>query len=363
MKEQISISLCMIVKDEEDVIERCLSSVQSVVDEIIIVDTGSMDRTKELVKIFTNHIYDFEWIDDFSAARNYAFSKATKDYILWLDADDVVTKENRDKLIELKNNLSKNVDAVSMNYHLGFDENGNPSVSSRRHRLVKRENQFRWHGFVHEYLEVSGNIIHVDVAIVHQKQKEPSDKYLKMYEKAIEEGKPFSPRDQFYYANECNDQGKYAEAVNWYQLFLSEGKGWIEDNIEACGKMADIYINMQMWNNAIDACMNSFKYDTPRGENCCRLGFLYLYQKKFHTAISWYKLATLVEIPEAKSPFINRACYTWLPHLQLCLCYSILGDFHQAKKHNDLAAAIVPTNRQVKHNQEFLHTIFHELPI
>src|SRR4051812_44016553 len=143
MKEQITISLCMIVKDEEEVIERCLSSIQSVVDEIIIVDTGSTDRTKELVKRFTNQIYNFEWIDDFSAARNYSFSKATMDYILWLDADDILTEENKIKLEKLKQSLTKDVDAVSMNYDLAFDENGKPSMSSRRHRLVKREKQFK----------------------------------------------------------------------------------------------------------------------------------------------------------------------------------------------------------------------------
>src|SRR6478752_10892384 len=92
--DSFSISLCMIVKNEEAVIERCLTSVRPVVDEIIIVDTGSMDHTKEIVSTFTNCIYDFKWIDDFSAARNFAFSKATKDYILWLDADDVITEEN-----------------------------------------------------------------------------------------------------------------------------------------------------------------------------------------------------------------------------------------------------------------------------
>ena len=90
MKE---ISLCMIVKDEQDVIERCLESVKDVVDEIIIVDTGSTDKTKQIVSKYTDKIYDFEWVNDFAKARNYSFSKATKDYILWLDADDVILKE------------------------------------------------------------------------------------------------------------------------------------------------------------------------------------------------------------------------------------------------------------------------------
>ena len=72
----ITISLCMIVKNEEPVLARCLDSVASMMDEIIIVDTGSTDRTKEIAAQYTSRIYDFTWCDDFSAARNYAFSLA-----------------------------------------------------------------------------------------------------------------------------------------------------------------------------------------------------------------------------------------------------------------------------------------------
>ena len=90
----VEISLCMIVKNEEDVIGRCLECVKEVVDEIIIVDTGSTDSTVEIAKEYTNKIYNFEWVDDFAKARNYSFSKATKDYIMWLDADDIILEKD-----------------------------------------------------------------------------------------------------------------------------------------------------------------------------------------------------------------------------------------------------------------------------
>ena len=87
-----TLSLCMIVKNEEAVLSRCLESIKDAVDEIIIVDTGSSDATKEIAKKYTDLVYDFKWINNFSAARNFSFSKASKDYIIWLDADDVITK-------------------------------------------------------------------------------------------------------------------------------------------------------------------------------------------------------------------------------------------------------------------------------
>jgi len=196
----ISISLCMIVKDEEDSLPNCLASVRELVDEMIIIDTGSKDNTKQIASAFTDHVYDFEWIDDFSAARNFAFSKATKEYILWLDADDILTEENKEKFSTLKKELPPHFDSVMMFYHLSFDGNGNPSFSSRRNRLVKREKNFQWIGFVHEYLEVTGHTFQSDIAIHHKKEKSFNDRNLRIYKKALQSGMDFNQEWIFHRA-------------------------------------------------------------------------------------------------------------------------------------------------------------------
>ena len=77
----ITISVCMIVKNEEAQLAACLDSLKPIADEIIVVDTGSSDSTKEIAARYTDRIYDFPWIDDFAAARNFAFSKAKMEYI------------------------------------------------------------------------------------------------------------------------------------------------------------------------------------------------------------------------------------------------------------------------------------------
>src|SRR3989344_3396846 len=102
-----TISLCMITKNEERYLEQCLNSVKDIIDEIIIVDTGSTDKTKEIAKKFNAKIIDFKWIDDFSAARNESLKHATKDWILVLDADENIGKESVaavKKLVENKEN-------------------------------------------------------------------------------------------------------------------------------------------------------------------------------------------------------------------------------------------------------------------
>ncbi|WP_338379141.1 glycosyltransferase family 2 protein, partial [Enterococcus faecium] len=110
----VSVSLCMIVKNEEEVLERCLKSVYELVDEIIIVDTGSEDATVSIAQSYTDKVYFFEWCNDFSKARNFSYSKATKDYIFFMDADEVLPETEQGKFRDLKESLDPAVDIVSM---------------------------------------------------------------------------------------------------------------------------------------------------------------------------------------------------------------------------------------------------------
>jgi len=107
-----TIALCMIVKNEEDYLRRCLDSVNNKVDQIIIVDTGSTDATVEIAKEYTTQIYSFKWVNDFSAARNEAIKYATSDYILILDADEYLD-ENSD----LKRDISSGLDYYFLRVH------------------------------------------------------------------------------------------------------------------------------------------------------------------------------------------------------------------------------------------------------
>lgn len=97
-----ALSLCMIVKNEEKHLAKCLSSVKDVVDEIVIVDTGSTDKTLEIVKSFNANIFHFDWINDFSAARNFALSKCTGKWILYLDADEELNPNSVNELLNYK---------------------------------------------------------------------------------------------------------------------------------------------------------------------------------------------------------------------------------------------------------------------
>src|SRR5690625_1863471 len=354
----ISISLCMIVKNEEEVLEQCLKSVSAICDEIIIVDTGSIDKTEKIAGKFTDKIYNFKWIDDFAAARNYAFSLANMDYILWLDADDVFLEEDQMKLRDLKENLSPSVDGVSMNYILTFDEYGKPSFYFRRNRLVKRSNNFKWIGPVHEYLEVGGNILTADIAVVHRKDdkkesKSPSNRNLRIFQKRMKAGEVFSPRDLFYYANELKDHQKYKKSLIYYKKFLAIKKGWIEDRIRACLYMAESYAILDKQDEKVDILLKTLIFDRPRSETCCRLGDHFKDKREFQTAIFWYHTAINNQL---KNPhgFHNAAYSTWYPHLSLCASYWQVGNVDESIKHHEKVREMRPNDPKVLSNQQFL---------
>lgn len=353
----VTISLCMIVKNEEEVLGQCLRSVEGICDEIIVVDTGSTDATKEIASGFTDKIYDFAWIDDFSAARQYAFDQAAMDYILWLDADDMLADEDRKKLLALKRNLDPSVDVVSMLYHIAFDALGNPVATCRRNRIVKRSRGFRWVGAVHEYLEVGGKTLLSDAAVTHRKCDKvrtavPFDRNLNIYENRLQRGEAFSPRDLFYYANELRDHRQYWKAILYYREFLATRRGWVEDQIRACLNMADCYQLAGEEYKALEALVMTMNYDAPRPEAACKIGDIYKSRNQFKQAVFWYRLALEAEVGDTRG-IVQKQYSTWYPHLQLCVCYWQMGEKALAVHHNNEAKKTNPDSPQIKHNEQF----------
>jgi glycosyltransferase involved in cell wall biosynthesis len=353
----VTVSLCMIVKNEEATLERCLSSVRELVDEIIIVDTGSTDGTKELAARYADRIADFEWVDDFAKARNYAFSLATMEYILWLDADDVVLPADAEKLRAVLSSMEWNVDSVSMHYNLSFDEEGRPAASLRRNRLVKRERNFQWIGLVHEYLEVSGNVMYSDIGITHRRMHQNSTRNLRIYEARMASNETFTPRDTFYFANELRDNKQWERAAAVYEQFLQMPGGWVEDKISACARAADCLAELGRFSEAKNKVIQSFAYALPRAEQCCRLGYYFMQSGEYEEACLWYEQALALPKPSEPNAMIELACWTWLPHLQLCVCYDRLGRREQARSHNEKAASYVPNDSRVLANRRYFQHI------
>ena len=350
-----TVSLCMIVKNEEEVLARCLESVKDLVDEINIVDTGSNDRTIEIAKEYTDRVFFFEWTGKFTEARNESFKYATNDYILYLDADDVILEEDRELFKKLKETLDPSVDSVSMFYNAGTDEFGNVTLQYRRNRLVKTSRNFQWIGDCHNYLEVSGHIINSDVAVTHKKIRHSVGRNLSIYDTKIEKGDIFTARDYFYYGNELRENSHYEKAIESYSKNIELKEGWIEDKVYACINRADCYRYLGDTEKELGSLFETLRFaKTPRPEMCSRIGYNFQREKEYKSAIYWYELATTIENDPNKWSFTYPAYSTWYPHLQLCVCYYNLPNFQKSYEHNELARKYRPQDERVLLNKELL---------
>lgn len=157
----------MIVKDAQGTLYRCLDSVRDIADEIIVCDTGSADRTMEIAREYTDKVYQIPWDDDFAAARNQSIARATKDWMLWIDADEcLIGAEQLSKY--LRANMYNGY--VIRQHHYAIDAEFKPDVPVR---LFRNHLGIRFFGCVHEHPETALNdgvnpaVILSDVHIMH----------------------------------------------------------------------------------------------------------------------------------------------------------------------------------------------------
>jgi glycosyltransferase involved in cell wall biosynthesis len=233
-----TLSLCMIVKDEENEIRNCLESVINIVDEIIIVDTGSTDNTKEICKEFNSKIYDYEWNDDFSAARNFSISKASSDWILWMDADEVLVVHNKKLLNKLLSSKDSLIYTIKMLHYNDTDqENFNEHYISYHHRLFRNHTGIMFEGKIHEHLnaenrtvldklEVCSNIEihHTGYLRKHIVKKSLRNLNLLIKEKELNEDEPWFDYHIAAELYRLNDITKSFQFLNYsIALFLTKG--------------------------------------------------------------------------------------------------------------------------------------------
>lgn len=353
-----TISLCMIVRDEEAVLERCLASAAALADEIVIVDTGSADGTKEIAGRYTDRIYDFAWIDDFSAARNFSFSKGTKDFLMWLDADDVIEPEDLRVFLSLKDALTAETDLVMAPYHTALASDGTPLFTYYRERLLRREAGFLWQGAVHEAIPPAGQIIYTSAAVTHRKEKTSDpDRNLRIFQKLLDAGKQLNPREQFYYAQELYYHKEYDRAKELLIAFLEQEEGWVENKIDGCRHLAYCYLAEGRRDRALTALFDTFRYDLPRAETLCEIGQLFLDKGDLQQAAYWYKQALSVHRQDTTGAFVLPDCYDYLPSIQLCVCYDRMGNHALAEEYNERAGRYKPQDKVYLHNKAYFSAL------
>lgn len=287
----ITISLCMIVKNEERILRRCLDSVADLVDEIIIVDTGSTDGTKSIAAEYTESVFDFEWTDDFSAARNFAFSRACKEYIYSADADEVLDEENRQRFLRLKETLLPEIEIVQMKYgnQLQFNTVYNYDEEYRP-KLFKRLREFVWEAPIHEAVRLTPTVYDSDIVIRHMPESSHSGRDLANFRRHCAEGYRLPKRLHNMYARELllvGNEEDFALAAHFFEASAEDGSRDGEEVAEACCIAAHAA-------RLTGDTVRFFKYTSKvlageaNSEICCEMGHFYETVEDYEEAAVWY---------------------------------------------------------------------------
>lgn len=287
-----TISLCMIVKNEERVLRRCLDSMEGLFDEIIIIDTGSQDNTVDIAYEYTKQVYTYEWTGSFADARNFSFTKANCDYIYVADADECIDRENYSRFMNLKQVLIDEVDIVQMKYVTYSEYNTVYNFKKElRPKLFKRLRQFYWEGDVHETVRLMPIVFDSDIEIEHRPIGNHANRDIAIFEQMVFNNKPFSQKLLKMYIRELYTNGKkenYERAKKFFENRLFNESDMKEDEMDI---VVTILVRIYRITGNIDLMFNTALKNVimeSSSEVCCELGEYFFGKELLQEASMWY---------------------------------------------------------------------------
>ena len=339
-----TLSVTLICKNEESNLARLLPQL-TFADEVVIVDTGSTDNTVAVAKNYTNAVYYFAWCNDFSKARNYAISKAKCDYVMWLDADDVIPEKTQKFIMGWKNS-TENADF----YYMKYEMDAKIPFWFWRERIVKRAKKCRFKGFIHEAIIPFGIVRYLDCKVCHRPSATHEQRNLAIYQRAISDGRRFCLRDKFYYARTLCECGKDEEALPILKSFAATPRAYAADRVEAYKLLSRFALGAGLTALARKYLVKSLAVLPPSSEVCCLLGNTYFDERDYVCAAQWYELAL-----SSKNliGFVNEYYTAFLPNLQLSVCYWQLGDRNRARRCHEIAKSCSPDDPTVVNNDKW----------
>lgn len=306
----LPISVCIIAKNEEEYIEECLRRLSKYDWEIIVVDTGSTDRTVEIASTFTPHIYHFDWINDFSAARNYSISKASNDYILIVDCDEYL--EESDHITDTIKNISQllSPEQIGMIYHRSsLEESTDTSTNSKTlytheklARVFNRKHTY-YQGTIHEQLVSKNNIplqfITLPLYFYHAGYStldirlEKANRNISMLKHEIQSNKP-DPYLYFQVGQTYFGISDYENAITYYELALStklnENELYVQTLVESYGYCL---LNLKKYEDALKL-EGVYSVFSKRADFVFLMGLIYMNNALFDKAVYEFKKATTI---------------------------------------------------------------------
>ena len=261
------LSICMIVKNEEEMLPKCLESIREVADEIIIVDTGSTDNTVAIAESFGAKVYFHPWEKDFSKHRNQSLSYATGDWILQIDADETLEPESKNELKRLLRQAPKDVNGFFVQIH-DYRSNGQKNVVFNFARLYRNGVGVHYEGIVHNQVIIPGKVLFCNVRLNHygydlepEKMKWKYKRVLTLLKKQLKQ----DPKNSFTLYNLANTysmSGKPEKAIFWGEKTLEVLRRQKRASLLYVGVYYPIitsYIHLKNYQKAREYCQEAIK--------------------------------------------------------------------------------------------------------
>ena len=320
-----TLAACLVIKNESKVIDYCLSQVRPFVNQIIVVDTGSTDNTIELVQNwaerfgFEDYIsiisvggkfHDADGDFHFGDAKTFAMHQASTDYVLWMDANDVLVDP-----VAARNEFDRLVNDGN-EYYITMPTSLSPRFSYNRKRIVPRENAYV-HGRVHEYIAVDPKLLHghIQSQFNNQRNSPNLERNIKLLTKDWNEEK--TPRTAFYIANTYREMKDDTNALKWFTIraYTPEWKGiFHEEHYKALECVAELSLPLYKdkkisKGDFFDICEDMINLDKTRPEGYFYMGELYLHTQQYKKALDYLSNYSKCKIPQNPCLWLDRRIY------------------------------------------------------
>lgn len=337
MKKPI-VSLCMIVKNEEKVIKRCLDSVVDLVEDIVIVDTGSTDSTIEIIKEYENvRLFYFEWNNSFADARNFAASHALGEWILVLDADEFLEATNARAVIEDLKNSKDDVYAINIVNFVG--DNGNRIVENKHVRLYKNSGTYEYTRAIHEQITHKENknitVKLSDLIAYHSgymeevvKTKQKTNRNKKLINLQLKREK--SGFDYYNLGNELKIEKKYEQALDAFVTAYKKKEDPFINWVPICLlNITETLILLDRHNDALNVLQDAIRIYKDAADYLYIKGSIYIAQGRLEDAKQVFTLI-LSEKSTFKTVVKSSDAIEYLPSLRLGKIYELEKDMEKA---------------------------------
>jgi tetratricopeptide (TPR) repeat protein len=340
-KSRASLSLCMIVKDEEKNIARCLESARPVVSEIIIVDTGSIDNTRQIAAQFGAKIIDYEWEDDFAKARNHSIKHARSDFVLFLDADEVLDKSS----YPFFNNLKRPKEPSSYFAKIVNLTNKDNVQSSAEHfstRLWTNHPSFKFSGRVHEVLIFTDDaLMHrrliSGITIVHHgymqdlmRERNKFERNLKLLKSAIED-EPGNPFHEYNLGVHYQAMGKMQKALDHFSIMQEKLGGRKTSYLPfSLSYAAAAYNELGLYEKAIESARKAISLNKGLKDAYFNIARAQMKMEKYEEAAENFNKILSTENNVLIGGTIDTGTRSWKTINGLGICYMALSKNREA---------------------------------